>query len=474
MTRFDQILIQPTRAELGAAVLAAVRTANGRCRENLVAFSDRKLGRLLEDMEKSLEGSRHWVGGGKDARAARHASLLTVDWWTDPVGRHSHRVTGERLVMETPAAWRALGPRTMKRPPMWQIYPERAFLRTRARRQEWVVRCRCGACGTPPAVAWMGERCGPCHDLHEEGASARAPLDGPERTTLTGHVGPVFGLAFAPHGGTLATGSFDGTARLWDLATGRGRVTPRGRTRQIHAVAFSPDGRLLAAGSDDGTVRLWDAQTWEERASLRHDPAHGVSLAFSPDGRTLAVRHSGITLWHCSPDLRRGAAITDDLYRGRIGFAGAGALLAGNDVSGRTLTLWDAATGQPLGTLRGHGEVINQVAGSPDGKTLASASDDRTVILWDLAARERRAQLRGHSAGVWAVAFSPDGQTVASAGMDHTLRLWDAATGDEKAVLEWHPAPIFSVAFSPDGRWLATGAYDGVVKLWPWTCLLGP
>src|SRR5581483_11711236 len=92
---------------------------------------------------------------------------------------------------------------------------------------------------------------------------------------------------------------------------------------------------------------------------------------------------------------------------------------------------------------------------SPDGKTIASASDDRTVRLWDAATGELRATLRGHRHRVTSVAFSPDGETLASGSWDKTVRLWKA-TGAPLKKLEGHDGWVTSVAFSPDGERIAT------------------
>ena len=132
----------------------------------------------------------------------------------------------------------------------------------------------------------------------------------------------------------------------------------------------------------------------------------------------------------------------------------------------KTVRLWDTATGVACGTLKGHGDEVWAVAFSPDGKVVASASGDKTVRLWDTATGVACGTLKGHEAIVCAVAFSPDGKVVASASGDATVRLWDAATGAARGTLEGHKGYVNAVAFSPDGKVVASASDDKTVRLW--------
>ena len=269
-------------------------------------------------------------------------------------------------------------------------------------------------------------------------------------------------VAFSPDSRTLASGSLDGTIRLWDANTGRQTQTLTGHTEWVFSVAFSPDGRTLASGNGDGTIRLWDTITGRPKRTLTGHTKWVFSVAFSPDGRTLASgSYQEIRLWDVNTGRPKRTLTGHTNSFISVAFSPDGRTLASGSGDG-TIRLWDANTGRQTQTLTGHTEWVNSVAFSPDGRTLASGSGDGTR-LWDADTGRHKRTLTGHTYGVTSVAFSPDGRTLASGSDDRTIRLWDANTGRHTQTLTEHTDWVSSVAFSPDGTTLASGSADGTV-----------
>ena len=113
-----------------------------------------------------------------------------------------------------------------------------------------------------------------------------------------------------------------------------------------------------------------------------------------------------------------------------------------------------------------HTDQIESVAFSPDGKFVATASDDRTARLWEIATGKDIRQFIGHEGQVKSVTFSPDGKYLLTGSDDTTARLWDVATGLEIRSFISHTGPVRSAVFSPDGKLILTASADRTARLW--------
>lgn len=293
----------------------------------------------------------------------------------------------------------------------------------------------------------------------------------PRLLTYLDHPSGVNAIATSPDGKFYAVGAGD-DLWLWDSGTHRPIAVLKGHTNVITGVAISPDSRLVATGSYDGTVRLWNAQIHEPVGvpmALHHD--HINDVAFSPNGKLLATADADNTILLL--DVATGRLVGQPLTGHKefvecVSFSPDGRLLASGGYD-RTVRLWNVATQRPEGPpLMGHTGSVETVAFSPDGKTLASSGDDGTIRLWSIIKHAQSGMpITVGSDPVNSVRFSPDGKLLANASDDSTVKLWDVATRRQVgSSLQGHKLFANSVSFSPDGRLLLSGGSDGTVRLW--------
>ena len=301
---------------------------------------------------------------------------------------------------------------------------------------------------------------------------------------LVRHVvpGDLTQLESSPRGSKLAVMDGSGRMTVFDATAPRRRVLTTGGPGKVRgsSLCFSDDETRLAIGLDRSPggpqpVEVWEVETARRIGVFPGRPA-SHQAAFLPGSRsTLVIGGVDPRIWRLDPPGGPNALAGHASEAWAAAFSPDGRVLAtGSDDTGEPLNIrmWDPVTGRPLAAWKGHTATVAALTFSPDGRVLASVSldpggpDRPNVRMWEVATRQYLASLKGHTDVVRAVAFSPDGKTLATAGDDRTARLWDAASGQPRAVLSGHAARMTGVAFSPDGRTLATSSNDATVRLW--------
>lgn len=287
-------------------------------------------------------------------------------------------------------------------------------------------------------------------------------------------IGDVWCIAFSPDGTSVAAGADErdrgSEVLVWDVHSGQQMLSLE-QSVFIQAVAFSHRGGTLACGYDDG-VRLFDARTGALSATLevndRGKPAtpeaNGVKdISFSPDDGLLAVACADgmVTVWDVKAAVPRGRLFVSEDLAFAVAFSPDGKTLAASGGYDGRVRLFDTGTWRAGRTFVGHGETVDALAFSPDGKWLATGSWDDTAKIWDVATGKAVCTLRGHTFNVWTVAFSPDSTLLATTGQE--VIVWAVPTGSRRTLLPDEDS--VAAVFSPDGRMLAT-AEGATCHLW--------
>ncbi|MGK5520673.1 nSTAND1 domain-containing NTPase [Micromonospora sp. URMC 107] len=291
-------------------------------------------------------------------------------------------------------------------------------------------------------------------------------------TTLTGHTGSVHAVVLSADGRTVVSAGDDRTVRRWDVATGAPVGAPlTGHTGPVEGLATSPDGTIVSGG-DDGTIRRWDGTTGEPLGEpIRGHSDNVKSVAISADAAMIVSGGKDRTVrrWHAATGAALGPPLvghTDHVWSVAMGADRRFIVSAGWD---HTVRRWDSDTGRQIGApLRGHLGPVLDVAVHTGSSLIVSGGQDGTVRRWNAASGTPvGTPLTGHSAPVDAVAVTPDGKTIISAGRDRTVRLWNARTGAPlDAPLLGHRDQVRFVAVSRDGGTVATAGRDRTIRLW--------
>jgi len=303
---------------------------------------------------------------------------------------------------------------------------------------------------------------------------------------LKGHDSEVFICAWNPMQDLLASGSGDSTARIWNMTQNgdstvevlkhcikmEGKEVPS--NKDVTSLDWNCNGELLATGSYDGYARIWSTSGKLEKTLGQHK---GPIFALKWNKTGNFILSAGVDrttiIWDASTGMCKqqfafhSAPALDVDWKSDESFASCS--------TDKQIHVCQLGSDRPIKSFQGHTNEVNAIKWDPQGKFLASCSDDMTLKVWNMDRENCVHDLQAHQKEIYTIKWSPTGPgtnnpntnlVLASASFDSTVRLWDVERGSCVHTLTRHKEPVYSVAFSPDGKYLASGSFDKCVHIW--------
>ena len=272
-------------------------------------------------------------------------------------------------------------------------------------------------------------------------------------------------LALSPDGTLLASASAYGHVKVFDVNTGEALAELKDHSKSVKGVAFSPDGTLLASCAHDGTVKIWNVARNLPNVGVAEPDAPKMDRTTSPLPGLIPQPQeaSGVDRWQIETTRPRTKIRSLD-------WSLDGSRIACGMQDG-TIRVYDTTDWNLVGFMAAHNGAVTSVAWQPNGRYLASCSDDdrggkgedRCVRLWD-AAGTPGPTLDSQNGVPTDMVWSPDGQWLA-VGSGNTVQLWNS-NGNAGPVLAGHRDNVQSISWNPTGGALAALARDKTIRLW--------
>lgn len=272
-------------------------------------------------------------------------------------------------------------------------------------------------------------------------------LSGKKILGLEGHKDAVLSVVWSSDGKRLLTGSYDHSARLWEVEDGSSKEY-LGHDWWVWSAHFSPDEQRMVTSSQDGTAIVWDVQSDIPGPAFTNHGGPVLSARFSPQGDTIASGgYDGrVMLW--SPASLRGQNLADAL-----------------------VDSVDLAKPAEVISFSAHSDAVRSIVFSSDGGRLLTAGNDNAVRLWERSDLSMRREFRGHASRVSAAQFMQDEAQVVSAAYDHRVKVWSVPSHREqdvlgRSVLQGHLDSILGASFDPTGKLVVTASRDRSAIAW--------
>ena len=488
MVKFEAIRIEPSPGEIVDLIAEAVVATNRRCRTRLLEETPAKWRKAAREIQKTIDGWEMWRAG----RGGCPATQVMVSWWTDHIGRKHVVVRGRRAESNGDRVY--LERQSLEtRSALWHCYPARIYLRFTKSVTDWIAVCGCGAAGTPTSLGWMGETCGPCHDLKEERGELPAFHRMP--SVLTGSKEELIRVTASDDGKYVAATDVGGSIHVWSLpdeshSVYRSEIAAIRRQFQTEApirsetLGFTGNSQHLIPDTLVRSFQLLGLDVSADPPSEFPLTAAGLApVAVLPwiDGTFCRVWQDGLE-W-VDPTTR------EPIRRNSMPIGSAWQVIASPDCSrlfvrvGNRCTIIDPEDGQIItrpeiwdrdGFLYRQDFTVD-ITFSHDYKLIAIGLHNHINLIDGLTGRLIKNSLipqfpfvkHVSTVTVSGLAFDATGQYLFVNNFAGTILVYSTADLSIHSGYQWHLGYTRALAISHDLKTIITGGTDGMVKFWP-------